>query len=210
MFETFANHLATTLEKTRLNTSLAQLRVAEQQLAYQASHDALTGLANRVLLAERVTAAIDQASVTGDHVSVLFLDLDDFKNVNDTLGHAAGDALLVEVARRIESCLRPGDTAARLGGDEFAVLVPNVSHEVEVRAIADRVLIAIGDPIQLEGRHVTIGVSIGIASYAGARRRRGVDAPCRCRDVHREAQRQGALRRVRADDEPLGLDAAIR
>jgi len=99
---------------------------------------------------------------------VLFIDLDDFKTVNDTLGHAAGDELLTQVARRISSCLGPDDTAARLGGDEFAVLMPCVAHEVEARTVADKILVALGDPITVEGEPIITHASIGIASHVGA------------------------------------------
>ena len=168
LFETFANHLGTTFEKMRLNTSLAQLREAKQELAYQAYHDSMTGLANRALFHDRVRDAIDEARDYGRRVAVLFIDLDDFKTVNDTMGHAAGDALLTEIASRIDSCMGPDDTAARLGGDEFAVLLPHPAHELEVRNVADRILVALGDPIMLDGAPVVMHASIGIAWHDGA------------------------------------------
>ncbi len=168
LFETFANHLGTTLEKARLNTSLAQLREAKQELAYQAYHDSLTGLANRSLFAERVDEALARVGDEGARVAVLFIDLDDFKTVNDTMGHAAGDALLGEVGRRIQGCIGDDDTAARLGGDEFAVLLPNLAHDVEARTVAERILVALGDPIDVEGQPVVTHASIGIASQDGA------------------------------------------
>jgi diguanylate cyclase (GGDEF)-like protein len=168
LFETFANHLGATIERSRLSTSLAQLQALERKLAHQAYHDSLTGLANRALFHERVDAALERA-VDGDHhVTVLFIDLDDFKTVNDTLGHAAGDALLTEVAGRIASCLDDEATAARLGGDEFAVLLPSVTHELEAREVADRILVALGDPITVEGEPIVTHASIGIASHVGA------------------------------------------
>jgi diguanylate cyclase (GGDEF)-like protein len=168
LFETFANHLSTSLERARLHTSLAQLRQAERQLVYQLSHDPLTGLANRVCFAERVDAALDAARRDGGRVAVLFIDLDDFKTVNDTMGHAAGDALLEEVGRRIARCVTATDTAARLGGDEFAVLLQG-AHEMQARAVADRILIALGDPIHLGGEPVVMQASIGIATHEDAR-----------------------------------------
>ena len=94
LFETFANHLGTTMEKNSLSTSLAQLRLLKQELAHQAYHDTLTGLANRALFRERVDEALAEAAAETSKVAVLFIDLDDFKTVNDTMGHAAGDALL--------------------------------------------------------------------------------------------------------------------
>jgi diguanylate cyclase (GGDEF)-like protein len=167
LFETFANHLGTTLEKARLNTSLAQLREAKQELAYQAYHDSLTGLANRSLFAERVDDALEHAGETGARVAVLFIDLDDFKTINDTMGHAAGDALLEEVGRRIEASIGENDTAARLGGDEFAVLLPSAA-EGEARAAAERILVALGDPVEVEGQPVVTQASIGIAWQGSA------------------------------------------
>jgi diguanylate cyclase (GGDEF)-like protein len=168
LFETFANHLGTTMEKSRLSTSLAQLRVLKQELAHQAFHDTLTGLANRALFRERVEEALTEAASKTSKVAVLFIDLDDFKTVNDTMGHAAGDALLEEVARRIAGAAKAGDTAARLGGDEFAVLVRDIANDTEARAVADRILVALGDPIEINGQRVVTQASIGIASHAGA------------------------------------------
>jgi diguanylate cyclase (GGDEF)-like protein len=168
LFETFANHLGATIEKSRLSTSLAQLQMLERKLAHQAYHDSLTGLANRALFHERVDQALAAAPDSESAVTVLFIDLDDFKTVNDTLGHAAGDELLRQVAHRIASCLGPDDTAARLGGDEFAVLLPQAAHEVAARAVADRILVALGDPIEVEGQPIVTHASIGIASHVGA------------------------------------------
>jgi diguanylate cyclase (GGDEF)-like protein len=168
LFETFANHLGTTLEKLRLHTSLAQLREAKQELAYQAYHDSLTGLANRALFGDRVAEVLARTRAEGGRVAVLFIDLDDFKTVNDTMGHAAGDALLTEVGRRIERCIGPEDVAARLGGDEFAVLIAKPANEVEARGVADRILVSLGDPIAVDGQPVVMQASIGIAGHDGA------------------------------------------
>jgi diguanylate cyclase (GGDEF)-like protein len=166
LFETFANHLSTTLEKARLNTSLARLQKAEQELAYQAYHDSLTGLANRVLFRERADAALAEAARGGD-CAVMFIDLDDFKTVNDTMGHAAGDALLVEVGNRIGRCLGDRDTAARIGGDEFAVLLRCIGHQSQVHLLANRILAALDEPIDLDGELVVPHASIGVALRAG-------------------------------------------
>jgi diguanylate cyclase (GGDEF)-like protein len=168
LFETFANHLSTTMEKSRMSTSLAQLRALKQELAHQAYHDSLTGLANRLKFRDLVDGALAEAATAGGKVAVLFIDLDDFKTVNDTMGHAAGDALLEEVARRIERSVGNAGTAARLGGDEFAVLLPRVGNDSEVRGVADRILVALGDPVAVEGQSVIAQASIGIASHVGA------------------------------------------
>ncbi|HWS46001.1 MAG TPA: EAL domain-containing protein [Acidimicrobiia bacterium] len=161
---TFASHRGA-LEGAAIHTSLAQLREAEQELAYRAGHDSLTGLANRARFSDRVAGAIEGCGDRGRCVSVLFIDLDDFKTVNDTMGHAAGDALLAEVARRIERCVGPDGTAARLGGDEFGVLLPGSGNEIGVRDLAARVLVALGDPIVLDGQAVVMQASIGVATH---------------------------------------------
>ncbi len=168
LFEAFVHHLGTTLEKSRLSSSLAQLRALKQELAYQAYHDSLTGLANRLMFRDLVDDALAAAAREGLKVAVMFIDLDDFKTVNDTMGHAAGDALLTEVARRIHASIEGIGEAARLGGDEFAVLVPRVSNDTEVRSAADRILVALGDPVAIEGQSVIAQASIGIATHVGA------------------------------------------
>ncbi|MGQ0825653.1 MAG: putative bifunctional diguanylate cyclase/phosphodiesterase [Actinomycetota bacterium] len=168
LFETFASHLAVTLEKSQLSKSLEQLRTLKNELAHQAFHDSLTGLANRKMFRERVDEALVENARTGSRIAVLFIDLDDFKTVNDTMGHAAGDALLEEVARRIAGSIGANGTAARLGGDEFAVLLRNVASDSVARTVADRILVALGDPIDVGGHPVITHASIGIASHVGA------------------------------------------
>jgi len=134
----------------------------EEQLRHEAFHDPLTGLANRALFADRVAHALTRRRRPDDRAAVLFIDLDDFKVVNDSLGHAAGDSLLTAVAERLRACLRGADTAARLGGDEFGVLLED-SGEHEATEIADRVLAALRQPFTLEARQVYAQASIGIA-----------------------------------------------
>jgi diguanylate cyclase (GGDEF)-like protein/PAS domain S-box-containing protein len=139
----------------------------EQQLTHQAFHDALTGLANRALFRDRLGHAMARARGTGGY-GVLFVDLDDFKTVNDSLGHAAGDALLREMTGRLRTCLRDGDTAARLGGDEFAILLEDVDGDEHCIDIARRLLHALARPFDIGGTEVTTGASIGIAvGHAG-------------------------------------------
>jgi diguanylate cyclase (GGDEF)-like protein/PAS domain S-box-containing protein len=136
----------------------------EDQLVYQAFHDALTGLANRQLFADRVEQALRRSGRTGDDVAVLFLDLDGFKNVNDSLGHAAGDDLLREVADRLGAAVRSSDTVARLGGDEFAVLLEQRRGPIEEAVIvADRILGALATPVVVEGQTMSVGASVGIS-----------------------------------------------
>ncbi len=135
----------------------------EGQLRHQALHDSLTGLANRALFSDRVQHALDRASRESDAaLAVLFLDLDDFKTINDSLGHSAGDALLVAVSRRIERMLRPGDTAARLGGDEFAILLEDVATETP-QDVSARLMEAFERPFSILNKEVRVHVSIGIA-----------------------------------------------
>lgn len=135
----------------------------EDQLRHQALHDPLTGLPNRALFVDRVQHALARSRrLPGAAVAVLFLDLDDFKAVNDSLGHDAGDRLLEAVAERLGGALRPGDTAARLGGDEFAILLEQTSPE-EPQSVAARLLDRLGSPIEVQGRTVSAQGSIGIA-----------------------------------------------
>ena len=134
----------------------------EDQLAHQAFHDPLTNLANRVLFRDRVEHALKRAEGGSRAPTVLFIDLDNFKAVNDGLGHSAGDWLLIEVASRLAACLRPADTVARLGGDEFAVLL---EHETDgSRAVADTIIEAFVRPFSVHGTDIVVTVSIGIAS----------------------------------------------
>jgi diguanylate cyclase (GGDEF)-like protein len=135
---------------------------AQAQLAHQALHDPLTDLPNRALFADRLEQAVTRTLRYGGSVRVLFMDLDGFKGVNDTLGHGAGDLLLKQVAERIEACLRAGDTVARLGGDEFAVLIENVETDDSATIVARRISKALRSPFLLEGREVSITASIGI------------------------------------------------
>jgi diguanylate cyclase (GGDEF)-like protein/PAS domain S-box-containing protein len=141
---------------------VSERKAFENQLAHQAFHDGVTGLANRALFADRVGHALRSTVRAGSLVAVLFIDLDDFKTINDSLGHQAGDAVLVEVARRLEGASRPADTVARLGGDEFAILLDGTSGSDEAAMIADRLLAALEAPIDLDGQQVYARASMGI------------------------------------------------
>ncbi|MET0494717.1 MAG: EAL domain-containing protein [Actinoplanes sp.] len=143
---------------------VTERRQLERELTHQAFHDALTGLANRVLFADRLQHALARASRDGSVVGVLFIDLDDFKIVNDTQGHAVGDQLLIAVAARIAGALRADDTAARLGGDEFAALVENVQDPGAVEETAARILAALAEPIIIDGEPLQAVASIGITT----------------------------------------------
>jgi diguanylate cyclase (GGDEF)-like protein/PAS domain S-box-containing protein len=146
---------------------VTERRRLEDQLAHQAFHDSLTGLANRALFADRVQHALGRGIRREYPFAVLFIDLDDFKTVNDSLGHAAGDELLVAVARRIESCLRPEDTCARLGGDEFAVLIETISEPGSAVAVAQRILGAMAEPLTILGSELAVRGSVGITLGSG-------------------------------------------
>jgi diguanylate cyclase (GGDEF)-like protein len=133
---------------------------------HQAFHDSLTGLPNRALFLDRLELAHARARRSGSPIAVLFMDLDSFKNVNDSLGHAAGDELLVLVAGRLRRWLRPSDTAARFGGDEFAILLEDLDTSNAAQVVAQRVLDSLREPFAIHGQEVLVGASIGIASSA--------------------------------------------
>jgi diguanylate cyclase (GGDEF)-like protein/PAS domain S-box-containing protein len=147
-----------------LNTrDISERRTLEDQLVHQAFHDSLTSLANRALFKDRVDHALARTKRQTPSVAVLFLDLDGFKEVNDSLGHAAGDRLLIQVAERLHSCVRPSDTVARFGGDEFAVLIEDASDDIDVTQVAERVLEGLAKPFEVNGRELHVRGSMGIA-----------------------------------------------
>ncbi|MCB0963790.1 MAG: EAL domain-containing protein, partial [Acidimicrobiales bacterium] len=147
----------------------------EQQLSHQAFHDPLTGLANRRVFTDRVEHALARSGRTGDLTAVLFVDLDDFKTVNDSLGHAAGDRLLTLVAERLRGCVRPGDTVARLGGDEFGVLLEEMEGPDHAAHVASRILQSLEVAFPLDGRQVFTRASVGVATADPLDRAGGAD-----------------------------------
>jgi diguanylate cyclase (GGDEF)-like protein len=157
----FADHASLAIAEAR---SAEALRHALAEARHDAMHDALTGLPNRALLKDRLTRAVKRATRLNGMIGLLFLDLDDFKHVNDSLGHDAGDKLLNSVAKRLRSCLRDEDTIARLGGDEFAILVEDLDSTKETGQVAARLLDALRAPFALSGRQVDVHASIGIAT----------------------------------------------
>ena len=163
LLETLANHAAIALENGQLEQSLTELSRLKEQLRYQAYHDPLTGLANRSLFLDHVNERIAHER-DGLVPIVLFIDLDDFKVVNDTLGHTAGDHLLVAVADRVRSCVRGGDIAARLGGDEFALLLEDAEDLNRAVVVCRRLLEALEAPLQVDGQEIAISASIGMAA----------------------------------------------
>ncbi|MFA7399679.1 MAG: diguanylate cyclase [Sideroxydans sp.] len=144
-------------------TLLTRLKQTNEQVTHLAHHDGLTGLPNRILFYDRLNQAIARARRDKESVAVLFLDLDGFKKINDTMGHAIGDALLTEAAKRIQSCVRESDTVARMGGDEFTAILCNVGNGKEI--VAQKILDTIRQPFMLADQSCSVGVSIGIAIY---------------------------------------------
>jgi len=164
LLDTLATNASVALQYDRLEQAVLQLSVLQEQLHHQAYHDPLTSLANRTLFTDKVRETL---ATTQGEVAVLFIDLDDFKTVNDSLGHAAGDELLVSVASRLRSCLRPEDVVARLGGDEFAVMVEdNQDAEESATRVARRIMDAFVMPLSVGTESVSVYVSVGIAIAA--------------------------------------------
>jgi diguanylate cyclase (GGDEF)-like protein len=158
-----ANQVALTIERSRLHDGLVRLAALQSELADRAFHDPLTQLANRALFFDRMERALLECDPERYVVSVVSVDLEDFRSINAKHGRAAGDAVLVEVAHRLHECLRRTDMAARLGGDEFALLLPEVLHPREAELIAQRVVEALAAPVSTEGVSVPITASVGLA-----------------------------------------------
>ena len=144
---------------------ISKRKQAEETIHHLAFHDPLTELPNRILFADRIQQALHRAERSKEQVALLFIDLDRFKSVNDTLGHAAGDTILKEVASRLQNCLRQADTVSRFGGDEFNVLLTQIGREEEVQMIAHKILKALEWPYQVEDQEIFLSGSIGIALY---------------------------------------------
>ncbi len=152
-------------EIVSVSRDISERREAEAQIEYQAYHDALTGLPNRLLFRDRLTIALAHAKRQQSPLTVMFLDLDRFKYVNDTLGHSLGDELLRAVAARLRSVLREGDTIARMGGDEFTILLGDVTAAEDAAKIAQKLLDVVAHPLQIEGHELYVTTSIGIAMF---------------------------------------------
>ncbi len=163
LLETFASQVSVSLENGRLEDSLAQLTELKEELRHQALHDSLTKLANRTLFSDGVETAMRNNLREDRFISVMFLDLDDFKTVNDSLGHAAGDELLIQVAKRLRKTTRPDDLVARLGGDEFAVLLEGLADPREATDVAERILAGMRESFKIESKELNVRTSIGIA-----------------------------------------------
>jgi diguanylate cyclase (GGDEF)-like protein len=162
LLDTLANNASVALQYDRLEQAVLQLSVLQEQLHHQAYHDPLTSLANRTLFTDKVRETLNGGE---GQLAVLFIDLDDFKTVNDSLGHSAGDELLISVASRLRSCLRPEDLIARLGGDEFAVMVEDFRDAEEAATVVSRrIMDAFGMPLAVGAESVSVYVSVGIAT----------------------------------------------
>ena len=144
---------------------ISEIREKEETITYQAQHDSLTGLPNRVLLQDRLELSINRAQAQHSRIALCYIDLDGFKTINDSLGHASGDKLLIEVALRLKQGIKPQDTLARVGGDEFVVIMDDISSQDEVLQRADNMLATLMPPVELDQRSFFIGASIGIAMY---------------------------------------------
>jgi len=166
LMSSFAKMLATIEQQT---DEINQFPRRLDQLARQAFRDSLTSLPNRSLFMDRLAHALTRTERRGEQLAILFLDLDRFKVVNDSLGHGVGDQLLIGVSQRLASCLRPEDTIARLGGDEFAILIEDVKDDKAPASVADRLTGELQQPFTVEGRDVVITVSIGIAMSTAKR-----------------------------------------
>ena len=154
--ETLGAEVALALENTQ----------SKEQLAHQAFYDPLTDLPNRALLMDRLERALTRADRRGGSIALLFLDLNGFKAVNDSLGHEAGDRLLVAVAQRTQACMRAEDTAARLGGDEFIILLEEIEEAADATHVAERIAQALQAPLSAEDQELSVTASIGIAISA--------------------------------------------
>jgi diguanylate cyclase (GGDEF)-like protein len=163
-----ANLAALTIDRSRLHEALLRLTALQNELADRAFHDPLTHLANPALFIDRMERALLERDPERHVVSVVYVDLADVRRINIKRGHATGDAVLVEVARRLHECLRRTDTAARLGGDEFALLLSEVLHPREAELIAQRVVEALAVPIVVDGGSLTVSAAVGLASATSA------------------------------------------
>jgi len=150
---------------TAILRDISERKENEERISRLAHHDSLTGLPNRNMLNDRLGHALARVRRHGGHVAVLYIDLDRFKPVNDTLGHEAGDAVLRVVAERFVSCIRDSDTVARIGGDEFVVVVEEINHPREAAMVARKILDVLAPPIDHAGHAFSIGASIGIAVF---------------------------------------------
>ena len=199
--ETLATNLLgdDTVDAIVLNTrDVSQRKELERRLAHQATHDLLTGLPGRALFMDRIEQAHSRSRRTGVPIAVLFVDLDDFKTINDTLGHAAGDTALRAVAARLQAEIRGSDSAARLGGDEFALLLDGLAGVEEATVVAERCLAALATPVAVGEHEVDTSASIGIALNDNALA--GAEQLLQCADIAMYAAKRSGGRRYAIGD----------
>jgi diguanylate cyclase (GGDEF)-like protein/PAS domain S-box-containing protein len=199
-----------------LMRDVTERKNAEQQIEYQAYHDALTGLANRRLFQEHLGLALALATRRRGTVAVLFLDLDNFKVINDTLGHTTGDALLRLIGRRLKSCVREGDTVARVGGDEFTIVLQDLAKKEDAALVARKVLQSVAEPVALNGHRLYVTTSIGITFYpddgedAEALLRNADNAVYVAKSEGRNTYQMSTAEMTRAVQERLMLENGLR
>jgi diguanylate cyclase (GGDEF)-like protein/PAS domain S-box-containing protein len=186
---------------------VSERKALEDELRHQAFHDALTGLANRELFEDRLSHGLAKARRNDHSLAVVFLDLDDFKTINDSLGHARGDELLRAVALRIQETLRPADTAARIGGDEFAVLVELGDNDEAAQLVADRILEALAPSFNIAGRDLRVTASVGVAYSGGGH---GVEDLVRNADTAMYAAKEEGKSSVRTFEQGMHRRAVER
>jgi diguanylate cyclase (GGDEF)-like protein len=204
LLQTLASNASVALQFDRLEQAMSQLRTARDQLEHQALHDPLTGLANRTLFMKQLTDALAGES---PDVGVLFIDVDDFKTVNDTLGHAAGDELLVVVARQARECVLPSDLVARLGGDEFAVMVRDADDVLEAAlAVTRRLMETLERPLRIGGQAVAVQASVGIATNQN--RAKGAEELIQAADAAMYRAKAAGKHRFRIFDDDAQASAA--
>jgi diguanylate cyclase (GGDEF)-like protein/PAS domain S-box-containing protein len=150
---------------TAMMRDISEQKLAQQKIEHLAHYDALTNLPNRTLFMDRLNQSIIAAKRNQHCIALLFLDLDGFKHINDMLGHHFGDLLLVQVAHRLNLCVRESDTLARLGGDEFTLILNDAHEHEDIVVVAEKVIESVNEPFMLDGSKVQVGVSIGIALY---------------------------------------------
>jgi diguanylate cyclase (GGDEF)-like protein/PAS domain S-box-containing protein len=202
-FEVLSNNLlddASVAEIVLTMRDVSERRALEQQLIHQAFHDSLTGLANRVLFRDRAEQALARAARLGTLAAIVMIDIDSFKDINDTRGHAAGDELLITVARRLKSSLRAGATVARLGGDEFAILVEDIADAREAAGFAQRMLAPFSAPFTVQGEQTLTSASAGLVLTTGTEAGLDLSGLLRCADLALySAKQRGKGQLVRYD-----------
>ncbi|MGO8756977.1 MAG: diguanylate cyclase domain-containing protein [Terracidiphilus sp.] len=191
----------------RVRRKTQELRASEERLRHLSEHDALTGLPNRILLNDRLQTSLKRAERFQTCLGLLLVDLDEFKEVNDALGHQAGDGMLCELARRLNDCVRSTDTVARIGGDEFVILLPDLRVASEAEFIAGKVVAAVASPYEIDRAHAAVTVSVGLVTYPGVSS--DPDTMMRCADQAMYAAKEKGKNRFHVwAPQPLSRDGA--